>query len=39
LEAPVEKLEEMGKAEAEPVAQQHDAALEAKKLVTLFESA
>ena len=39
LEAPLEKLEEMGKAGAERVAQQHNVALEAKKLVALFESA
>ncbi|NJK51001.1 glycosyltransferase family 4 protein [Candidatus Gracilibacteria bacterium] len=39
LESPLEKLEEMGKAGAERVAQQHNAALEAKKLVALFESA
>ena len=39
LEAPLEKLEEMGKAGAERVAQQHNVDLEAKKLVALFESA
>lgn len=39
LESPLEKLEEMGKSGAERVAQQHNAALEAKKLVALFESA
>lgn len=39
LEAPLEKLEEMGKAGAERVAQQHNVALEAKKLVALFEKA
>ena len=38
LEAPLEKLEEMGKAGAERVAQQHNVDLEAKKLVALFES-
>lgn len=37
LEAPLEKLEEIGKAGAERVARQHNAALEAKKLVALFE--
>jgi glycosyltransferase involved in cell wall biosynthesis len=37
LESPLEKLEEMGKAGAERVAQQHNAALEAKKLVALFQ--
>ncbi|MGL5063287.1 MAG: glycosyltransferase, partial [Microcoleus sp.] len=37
LESPLEKLEEMGKAGAERVSQQHNAALEAKKLVTLFQ--
>ena len=39
LEAPLEKLEEMGKAGAERVAKQHNVDLEAKKLVALFESA
>ncbi len=39
LESPLEKLEEMGKAGAERVAQQHNVDLEAKKLVALFESA
>ncbi len=39
LEAPLEKLEEMGKAGAERVARQHNVDLEAKKLVALFESA
>ena len=39
LEAPLEKLEKMGKAGSERVAQQHDVAKEAKKLVALFESA
>lgn len=39
LEAPLEKLEEMGKAGAQRVAQQHNVDLEAKKLVALFESA
>ncbi len=39
LEAPLEKLEQMGKAGAERVAQQHNVDLEAKKLVALFESA
>ena len=38
LEAPLKKLEEMGKAGAERVAQQHNVDLEAKKLVALFES-
>jgi colanic acid/amylovoran biosynthesis glycosyltransferase len=38
LEAPLEQLEEMGKAGAERVAQQHNIDLEAKKLVALFES-
>jgi colanic acid/amylovoran biosynthesis glycosyltransferase len=38
LEAPLEQLEEMGKAGAERVAQQHNVDLEAKKLVALFES-
>jgi colanic acid/amylovoran biosynthesis glycosyltransferase len=38
LEAPLEKLEEMGKAGSERVAQQHNIDLEAKKLVALFES-
>ena len=39
LEAPLEQLEEMGKAGAERVAQQHNVALEAKKLVALFDKA
>ncbi len=39
LEAPLEKLEEMGKAGAERVTRQHNVDLEAKKLVALFESA
>lgn len=39
LEAPLEKLEQMGKTGAERVAQQHNVDLEAKKLVALFESA
>ena len=39
LEAPLEQLEEMGKAGAERVAQQHNVALEAKKLVALFDQA
>jgi colanic acid/amylovoran biosynthesis glycosyltransferase len=39
LEAPLEKLEEMGKAGAQRVARQHNVDLEAKKLVALFESA
>ncbi|MBE9188378.1 glycosyltransferase [Microcoleus sp. LEGE 07076] len=39
LEAPLEKLEEMGKTGAERVAQQHNVDLEAKKLVALFEKA
>jgi colanic acid/amylovoran biosynthesis glycosyltransferase len=38
LEAPLEQLEEMGRAGAERVAQQHNVDLEAKKLVALFES-
>lgn len=38
LEAPLEKLEEMGKAGAERVAQQHNIAVEAKKLVALFQA-
>jgi colanic acid/amylovoran biosynthesis glycosyltransferase len=37
LEAPLEKLEAMGKAGSQRVAQQHNADLEAKKLVDLFE--
>ncbi|XZO04227.1 MAG: glycosyltransferase family 4 protein [Microcoleus sp.] len=37
LEAPVERLEQMGKAGALRVAQQHDVALEAKNLVALFQ--
>ena len=39
LEAPLEKLEQMGKTGAERVAQQHNVDLEAKKLVALFEKA
>jgi hypothetical protein len=39
LEAPLEKLEQMGKTGAERVAQQHNVNLEAKKLVALFEKA
>ena len=39
FEAPLEKLEQMGKTGAERVAQQHNVDLEAKKLVALFESA
>jgi colanic acid/amylovoran biosynthesis glycosyltransferase len=39
LEAPLEKLEEMGKAGAQRVAQQHNIDLEAKKLVALFQQA
>jgi len=38
LLSPVEKLEHMGKVGAERVAQQHDAALEARKLAALFRS-
>ena len=38
LEAPLEKLEEMGKAGAQRVAQQHNVDLEAKKLVALFQA-
>ena len=38
LSLPVEKLEQMGKAGAVRVAQQHDAALEAGKLAALFRS-
>ncbi|MEG4228553.1 glycosyltransferase [Microcoleus sp. N9_B2] len=37
LEAPLEKLEEMGKTGAERVAKQHNVDLEAKKLVALFQ--
>ncbi len=37
LEAPLEKLEEMGKIGAERVAQQHNVDIEAKKLVALFQ--
>ncbi|MCU0544985.1 MAG: glycosyltransferase [Oscillatoriaceae cyanobacterium Prado104] len=37
LEAPLEKLEAMGKAGAQRVAREHNAALEAQKLVALFE--
>jgi colanic acid/amylovoran biosynthesis glycosyltransferase len=36
LQLPVEKLEQMGKLGADRVAQQHDAAIEANKLVVLF---
>ena len=39
LEAPLENLEQMGKTGAERVAQQHNVALEAKKLVALFDKA
>lgn len=38
LQLPVEKLEQMGIAGAERVAQRHNAAVEAGKLVTLFRS-
>ena len=38
LQLPVEKLEQMGRAGAERVAQRHDAALEASKLAVLFSS-
>ena len=38
LQLPVEKLEQMGRAGAERVAQRHDAAIEASKLAALFES-
>lgn len=38
LQLPVEKLEQMGAAGAERVAQRHDAAVEAGKLVELFRS-
>ena len=38
LEAPLEKLEEMGKIGAERVAQQHNVDIEAKKLVALFQA-
>jgi glycosyltransferase involved in cell wall biosynthesis len=38
LQLPVEKLEQMGKLGADRVAQQHDAAIEASKLVMLFNS-
>jgi colanic acid/amylovoran biosynthesis glycosyltransferase len=37
LEAPLEKLEEMGKIGAQRVAQQHNVDIEAKKLVALFQ--
>lgn len=39
LQAPLEKLEEMGKAGAERVARQHNIDLEAKKLIALFQQA
>jgi glycosyltransferase involved in cell wall biosynthesis len=38
LQAPVEKLEQMGRVGAERVAQQHNAAIEGCKLATLFQS-
>jgi glycosyltransferase involved in cell wall biosynthesis len=38
LHAPVEKLEQMGKAGSQLVAQRHDAAIEAGKLAALFRS-
>ena len=38
LQLPVEKLEQMGKAGVLRVAEQHDAAIEASKLATLFRS-
>ncbi len=38
LQAPVEKLEQMGRVGAERVAQQHNAAIEGDKLATLFRS-
>jgi len=38
LQLPVEKLEQMGRAGAERVAQRHDATVEASFLATLFRS-
>lgn len=38
LQTPLEELGQMGKAGAEKVAQQHDATLEASKLVALFQA-
>ncbi|MBO3463196.1 glycosyltransferase [Aetokthonos hydrillicola Thurmond2011] len=38
LEMPIEKLEQMGRAGAQRVAQQHNAAIEASKLAALFRS-
>ena len=38
LQSPVEKLEQMGRAGAERVAQRHNAAVEASKLAALFRS-
>ncbi|WP_346016837.1 glycosyltransferase [Chroococcidiopsis sp. CCMEE 29] len=38
LQLPVEQLEQMGRAGAEQIAQRHDAAVEASKLVALFQS-
>jgi glycosyltransferase involved in cell wall biosynthesis len=38
LQAPVEKLEQMGRVGAERVAQQHNAAIEGCTLATLFQS-
>ena len=38
LQAPPEKLEQMGRVGAERVAQQHNAAIEGEKLATLFRS-
>jgi hypothetical protein len=37
LDAPTEELERMGQAGAAKVAEQHNAAIEAKKLVNLFQ--